>query len=233
MMHIFTLGNIILGLAASAAVAAGAVGLAKVRKTRKSSGGRIGDVFDKHRATMDECSVGSKTVFSGRKLADCLAPDLRNENVSNREPNAEQPDLTGPKAEHVSLLGGIDREKLSDGIQRFLKERILEMEGATGDEYGLKRIDLYAELENIMENADGAERDSLSNLRQGILEEVSEAGFEILNDGTWNPELQRAVVVTQGDCEKEIRILKTVAVGLKHNGRLIRKQEVSIITPKA
>ena len=93
-------------------------------------------------------------------------------------------------------------------------------------------IDAIDEIE-LMKSDSPEEASRGLALVQGRLEDrITLANGELIRETMWQPALQRAVKVEPAEQgQTEVRVLRSRATGLKHQGRLIRKQEVVISQP--
>ena len=93
-------------------------------------------------------------------------------------------------------------------------------------------VDAIDEIE-LMKSDSTAEAARGLALVQGRLEDkITLADGELIREKLWRPALQRAVKVEPAEHGQiEVRVLRARATGLKHQGRMIRKQEVVISQP--
>ena len=100
------------------------------------------------------------------------------------------------------------------------------------DQLMLGIIDAIDEIE-LMKSDSPEEASRGLALVQGRLEDrITLANGELIRETMWQPALQRAVKVEPAEQgQTEVRVLRSRATGLKHQGRLIRKQEVVISQP--
>ena len=100
------------------------------------------------------------------------------------------------------------------------------------DQFILAVVDTIDEIELMKSNSTVEAARGLA-LVQGRLEDnVELADGELIREKLWQPDLQRATKVEPTELgQTEIRVLRTRATGLKHQGRMIRKQEVVISRP--
>ncbi len=93
-------------------------------------------------------------------------------------------------------------------------------------------VDAIDEIE-LMKSAATVEVTPNLALVQGRLEDhIALADGELIRETMWQPALQRAVKVEPAEHgQTEVRVLRSRATGLKHQGRLLRKQEVVISQP--
>ena len=94
-------------------------------------------------------------------------------------------------------------------------------------------VDAIDEIELRKKHAISGSDDALS-ATQGRLQDLIElSDGELIQEKSWQPTMQRAVKVEPAESgQTEVRYLQTRATGLKHAGRIIRKQEVIISQPK-
>ena len=100
------------------------------------------------------------------------------------------------------------------------------------DQLMLGIIDAIDEIQ-LMKSASPAEASRGLALIQGRLEDrITLANGELIRETIWNPAVQRAVKMEPPSAgQTDVRVLGTRATGLKHQGRVIRKQEVVISQP--
>jgi hypothetical protein len=94
-------------------------------------------------------------------------------------------------------------------------------------------VDVVDEIELMKSRASAAEQGSLSAIHDRLRDLVELSGGELIRETSWQPALQRAVKVEPAEPgQTDVRYLQTRATGLKHAGRIIRKQEVVVSQPK-
>ena len=94
-------------------------------------------------------------------------------------------------------------------------------------------VDAIDEIELMKTRAASAEHSGLSAVQDRLSDLVELSGGELIRGTSWQPSLQRAVKVEPAEPgQTDVRYLQTRATGLKHTGRIIRKQEVIISQPK-
>ena len=98
----------------------------------------------------------------------------------------------------------------------------------------LGMVDAIDEIELRKKHATLGSDDVLSAI-QGRLQDLIElSDGELIQEKSWQPTMQRAVKVEPAESgQTDVRYLQTRATGLKHAGRIIRKQEVIISQPKS
>lgn len=94
-------------------------------------------------------------------------------------------------------------------------------------------VDAIDEIELMRIRASPAEHGGLSAIQNRLRDLIELSGGELIRETTWQPAIQKAIKVESAESgQTEIRIVQTRATGLKHAGRIIRKQEVVISRPK-
>jgi molecular chaperone GrpE (heat shock protein) len=94
-------------------------------------------------------------------------------------------------------------------------------------------VDVIDEIELMKTSAAAAEHGGLSAVQDRLRDLVELSGGELIRETSWQPTLQRAVKVEPAEPgQTDVRHLQTLATGLRHAGRIIRKQEVIISQPK-
>lgn len=134
----------------------------------------------------------------------------------------------------VDLMGCVNRNGLSADLVKFLEVRCAEIsQMAVGDSVWCENIvDFYDELTGESLKLDSQSDAEITKLRLAIEKLLNEQAIELLRYQEWTPECQKAVVVTPSDGCDRIRIVQTITSGIKKDGKILRKQEVSVITPK-
>ncbi len=94
-------------------------------------------------------------------------------------------------------------------------------------------VDAIDEVELMKKRASPAEQAGLVAVQDRLRDLVELSGGEIIHETSWKPALQRAVKVEPAESgQTAARYVKTLSSGLKHAGRIIRKQDVVISQPK-
>ena len=94
-------------------------------------------------------------------------------------------------------------------------------------------VDAIDEMELMKMRVTSAEDGGLLAIQDRLRDLIELSGGELIRETSWQPALQRAVKVEPAESgQTEVRVLQTLATGLKHAGRIIRKQEVIISQPK-
>lgn len=94
-------------------------------------------------------------------------------------------------------------------------------------------VDAVDEIELMKSRASAAEQVSQSAIQERLRDLIELSGGELICETSWNSAVQRAVKVEPAESGQiEVRFLQTRSTGLKHAGRIIRKQEVIISQPK-
>ena len=98
----------------------------------------------------------------------------------------------------------------------------------------LSIVDAMDEIKLMKTRATSAEQDCLVAIQDRLRDLIELSGGELIRETSWQPALQRAVKVEPAEPgQTDVRYLQTRATGLKHTGRIIRKQEVIISQPKS
>lgn len=124
--------------------------------------------------------------------------------------------------------------ELSENMRELIEcrlEDIRESEGYAIEHAGLI-VDFLDEIMLLLPNAELSDANVLARLQDKLKDTLKQAGGELLFFTVWTPEYQRAVEVERCLPKDSPSILQThKAYGFKLNGKLIRKQEVSIQAP--
>ena len=122
----------------------------------------------------------------------------------------------------------------SQDLLEFLNERRLDfdisMENGDVESAGLFLIDFYDELRSKANFVSEGERVALESMADKVKEAMTEVGFEFINLPDWDKGKQRILSVERSPTAEGIQILSTEETGLVFNGRILRKQGVSVIT---
>lgn len=122
---------------------------------------------------------------------------------------------------------------ISTDWAEFVRERLGELDPASCDnetKWALGVVDLLDELKEADAEASSEERASSASLRVALLSCLSNKGFALEDSDEWNPDKQRAVAVVRKPDATVTTILGKGSTGLSRNGKIIRKQEVKIVT---
>lgn len=251
--YVFTVGRVVVALA-SVATAIGAYGCYELhrRSNPRKKKVDVSDVIDRHFGCRQEYSCGDRgmdTKMSESFTSTSLKPDSptkAQQHVQGSD-NNDEPIKRGPVGDSIApdaetstaevrsgLLDGIDLDCLSDGFRELVENRVAALHSMENDEdgWGLKAVDLYEELQRLLDSSFEGERHVLNTILSRIASELDAKGFVQIKLSEWNPEYQNAVVVTQGECSEGIKVIDTISSGVKRNGQVLRKQEVSILTAK-
>ena len=100
------------------------------------------------------------------------------------------------------------------------------------DHFMLSVVDVIDEIELMKANSTPEAGGGLELVQSRLENNVELAGGDLIREKAWQPDLQRAVKVeTAEPGQSDVRLVRTRRSGLKHQGRLIRKQEVVISQP--
>lgn len=136
-----------------------------------------------------------------------------------------------PKEEACSLYtlpeGIVLTEALRDLVECRMED-IRDSETKSIERAGLI-VDFLDEIRLILSTASSFDGDGLEVIRRQMEAALEQEGGELLFFDTWTPEYQRAVEVNRCLPEDSLTIINEhKAYGFMLNGKLIRKQEVSI-----
>jgi len=100
------------------------------------------------------------------------------------------------------------------------------------DQLLLGMVEVIDEIELMKSEAPPETIRSLALIQGRLEDKITLAEGELIRETQWQPALQRAVKVEPAEAgQTEARVLRSRATGLKHRGRMIRKQEVVISQP--
>lgn len=246
--YVFTVGRAVVALASVATVIA-AYGFYELYRRYNSRKKKVdvSDVIDKYFGTgqmhpcegheantniLDEfASTTTKTdnpsnVYQDEQCSDNNAELIKSRSGSDFETHNEEV--------RSGLLEGINMECLTDGFRELVEDRVVALSSIEKDEdrWGLKAVDLYDELQRLIDSSSEGERHVLAAILSRVSSELDSKGFVRIKLLEWNPEFQNAVVVTHGECAEGIKVIDIISSGVKRNGQILRKQEVSILTSK-
>lgn len=122
---------------------------------------------------------------------------------------------------------------ISSNWAEFVRDRLGELDPASCDnetKWALGVVDFLDELKEADAEASSEERASSASLRAALLACLSDKGFALEDSDEWNPDKQRAVAVVRKPDATVTTILGKGSTGLSRNGKIIRKQEVKIVT---
>lgn len=140
-----------------------------------------------------------------------------------------EPETSSPKPLSLDSIPGASAlsENLRDLVECRLED-IRESEGEVIEHAGLI-VDFLDEIMLLRPNAVPSDAEVLTRLQGELKETLKHDGGELLYFEVWTPEYQRAVEVERCLSKDSPSILqKHKAYGFMLNGKLIRKQEVSI-----
>lgn len=176
------------------------------------------------------------------KPAEKILPSSSSEKI-------ERPDMHGAVEESASISAAAVTEvsptleellanKVLDGINpqlhEFIQDRIEQIREAEGDDiqWGIKAVDFMDEL-RMMEKSYSAKDKEAADFISGVIrKKCASLKIELIDHDEWTPAEQRALSVTRTHNAGNARILSKGATGLRHDGRLIRKQEVILELPE-
>lgn len=139
-----------------------------------------------------------------------------------------------PQEEECSLCSYPEGVELTEALRDLVEcrlEDIRDSEAKSIDRAGLI-VDFLDEIRLILSTASSFDGDGLEVIRRQMEAALEQEGGELLFFDTWTPEYQRAVEVDRCLPEDSLTIINEhKAYGFMLNGKLIRKQEVSIKAP--
>lgn len=249
--YVITVGRVVVALA-SVATAIGAYGCYELyrRSNPRKKKVDVSEVLDRHFGSGQEHLCGGRGMdanMSESFTSAPLKPDRPVKEQQYAQGYNDEPIKRGPVGDSMAsdtetstaevrsgLLDGIDLDCLSDGFRELVENRVAALHSIENDEdgWGLKAVDLYDELQRLVDSSFEGERHVLNAILSRIASELDTKGFAQIKLSEWNPEFQNAVVVTQGECSEGIKVIDTISSGVKRNGQVLRKQEVSILTSK-
>lgn len=246
--YVFTFGRAVVALASVATVIA-AYGFYELYRRYNSSKKKadVSDVIDRYfgNSQMHPCEGQEVSTNMPNEFVSTIIKTDNSSNVyqdeqdSNNNTELIKSCLGSDSETHnekvcSGLLEGINMECLVDGFRELVEDRVVDLRSIEKDEdrWGLKAVDLYEELQRLIDSSSEGERHVLEAILSRIASELNTKGFVQIKLSEWNPEYQNAVVVTQGECAEGIKVIDTISSGVKRNGQVLRKQEVSILTSK-
>lgn len=123
---------------------------------------------------------------------------------------------------------------LSENLRDLLEGRFEDIRDSSENtiEYAGLVVDLLDEVALILPSAAHSDDKALTTLQSILKDALQHVGGELLFFDAWTPEYQRAVEVDRCLPKDSPTVMYAhKAYGFKINGRLIRKQEVSIQAP--
>lgn len=245
MFKFYTAGHIILVLAGVATVV-GAYSFYKLRRRTNNSQKKaidVSDVLEKHFGTSKKqrSRIGVGTVNVNNTTPRDKSWKQTDENDCPRssknrliiDKRHDEEDVTRLVARpRVGLLDEINMTNLPSCFSELVRNRVASLDAVEygKDEWGIKAVDFHDELLRLVENAEDTERSMLLAILSRLGSELFDNGFELIKLLEWDPELQNAVVVTHGGNSGGVKVIDTISSGVKRNDRILRKQEVSILT---
>ena len=95
-------------------------------------------------------------------------------------------------------------------------------------------IDSIDEMELKKRRLPASEQAIVLAMQERLCDLIGLAEGEVIQETVWRPELQRAVSISPGSSDqKDTQIITSIQSGLRHRGRIIRKQDVHISKPQS
>lgn len=133
-----------------------------------------------------------------------------------------------------SAFNAISKEEQSSDLMEYFKSRKIDFdiskESGKIETVGLFLIDFYDEMRRKINFVDENDGQNLMLMVDKISHAMKECGFELVNLPDYNRAMQRILSVERSQSVEGIKLVATEETGLVFNGRILRKQGVSIIT---
>lgn len=144
----------------------------------------------------------------------------------------KETELPAPEPLSLDAIPGVS--DLSGDMRDLLVCRMEDIQESSGNdiEHAGLIVDFLDEIALLLPGAASADTGVLTLLQERLQKELEQNGGELLFFDVWTPEYQRAVEVER--ClphDSPTNFHQHKAYGFKLNGKLIRKQEVSIQAP--
>lgn len=126
------------------------------------------------------------------------------------------------------------KNKLSSDLMEYFKSRKIDFdiskESGKIETVGLFLIDFYDEMRRKINFVDKNDGQNLTLMADKISHAMETCGFELVNLPNYDRSMQRILSVERSQSVEGIKLISTEETGLVLNGRILRKQGVSIIT---
>ena len=127
-----------------------------------------------------------------------------------------------------------DNDKQSSDLMEYFKSRQIDFdiskESGKIETVGLFLIDFYDEMRRKINFVDENDGQNLTLMADKISHAMEMCGFELVNLPNYDRSMQRILSVERSQSVEGIKLTSTEETGLVFNGRILRKQGVSIIT---
>ena len=133
-----------------------------------------------------------------------------------------------------SAFNAISKEEQSSDLMEYFKSRQIDFdiskESGRIETVGLFLIDFYDEMRRKINFVDENDGQNLTLMADKISHAMEMCGFELVNLPNYDRSMQRILSVERSQSVEGIKLTSTEETGLVFNGRILRKQGVSIIT---
>ena len=131
------------------------------------------------------------------------------------------------------VRSAINLNILNLDFRDFVKELVDEVE-SDGDETAraLAMVDAYDGISAKLGILSMHDREVAQNALRLVKNDLERHGFELICDEAWNAKRQKAVAVRHDETVDGIRFVRSEASGLLRGDKVIRKQEVTVVTNK-
>jgi hypothetical protein len=133
-----------------------------------------------------------------------------------------------------SAFNAMSKEEQSSDLMEYFKSRQIDFdiskESGKIETVGLFLIDFYDEVRRKVNFVDENDGQNLTLMADKISHAMKECGFELVNLPNYDRSMQRILSVERSQSVEGIKLVATEETGLVFNGRILRKQGVSIIT---
>ena len=151
---------------------------------------------------------------------------------TNPFPGSAKPDSVTPaigQSDVKGLLAVIENLDFRD----FVSELVDEVE-SDGDETAraIAMVDAYDGISAKLGILSTHDREVAQNALRLVKNDLERYGFELICDEAWNAKRQKAVAVRHDKSVDGIRFVRSEASGLLRGDKVIRKQEVTVVTNK-
>lgn len=158
-----------------------------------------------------------------------LRPDLES---TSPLPDSAEPGSVTPaigQSDVKGLLADIENLDFRD----FVNELVNEF-GSDGDETtrALAMVDAYDGISTKLGILSMHDRNVAQNVLRFVKSDLGRHGFELISDEAWDAKRQKAVAVRYDETVVGIRFVRSEASGLLRGDKVIRKQEVTVVTNK-
>jgi hypothetical protein len=133
-----------------------------------------------------------------------------------------------------SAFNAMSKEEQSFDLMEYFKSRKIDFdiskESGKIETVGLFLIDFYDEMRRKINFVDENDGQNLTLMADKISHAMETYGFELVNLPNYDRSKQRILSVERSQSVEGIKLVATEETGLVFNGRILRKQGISIIT---